>query len=274
MINFFHTFSPSPIIVDFSFITLRWYGLLVVLGIIAALYITLFLAKKYFEIDKELIFDLAFWLIITGLIGARIYDIFLQLPFYIENPIQTLQVWKGGLAIHGGIIAGLITIYFFGKNKKINFFKLTALIVPGLALGQAIGRFGNYFNQELYGLPTNLPWGIPIDFINRPLEFINETHFHPTFLYESLGNLIIFIILICIYKFTFIRKRFSSHFLVWSTALYMILYSILRFSLEYLRIDQAPEFLGMRWPQVISLIIIFMSILTISIHSHVNKKSQ
>ena len=274
MIHFFHTFLPSPIIVDFGFITLRWYGLLVVLGIIAALYVALFLGKKYFDIDKEVIFDLAFWLIITGLIGARIYDVFLQLPFYIENPIQILQIWKGGVAIHGGIIAGLITIYFFGKNKKINFFKLTALIVPGLALGQAIGRFGNYFNQELYGLPTNLPWGIPINFINRPLEFINQTHFHPTFLYESIGSFIIFIILIYIYIFTFKRKRDSNHFFVWSTALYMILYSVLRFSLEYLRLDQTPEFLGMRWPQVISLFIIFISILTISIHSHVNKKSQ
>jgi len=244
------------------------------LGIITALYVSFYLGKKYFDVDKETIIDLAFWLIIIGIIGARIYDVFLQLPYYLEHPFQALQIWKGGLAIHGAIIAGLITIYIFSKKRKIYFFKLTSLIVPGLVLGQAIGRFGNYFNQELFGLPTNLPWGIPINFINRPLEYINEIYFHPTFLYESLGSLLIFIVLFFIYNFTFKRAKFSNYFFVWSTSLYMILYSILRFSLEYLRIDQTPDFLEMRWPQVISLIIIFISILVISTYTHVKKKSE
>lgn len=271
MINFLHNYLPEAIIINLGPISLRWYGLFIVLGIVAALLIGFWIGKKI-NIKKEVILDLTFWIIIFGLIGARIYDVFLQLPYYLENPGQAFQIWKGGLAIHGAIIAGLIVIYFFSKKYKISFFKLTALIAPGLALGQAIGRFGNYFNQELFGLPTNLLWGIPIKPSHRPLEYINETYFHPTFLYESIGSLIIFFTLIFLFYLAYKKKSITSYFFVWFTALYMILYSVLRFFLEFIRVEYTPLFLEMRWPQVISLIIIFVSILTITIYPHVEKK--
>lgn len=274
MINFLHNFLPTSVIFKIGPLSLRWYGLFMSLSIVAALLISFYIGKKYLDLKKDLIFDLAFWLILNGLLGARIYDVFLQLPYYLNHPLQIVQVWKGGLAIHGAIIAGLITIFFFARKHKIEFFKLSALIVPGLALGQAIGRFGNYFNQELFGLPTNLPWGIPISSAYRPLAYINETYFHPTFLYESLGSLLIFLILIASYRYFAKREKINSHFYTWITALYMILYSMLRFSLEFIRIDFSPEFLNLRWPQIISIIIIVVSILTIKLHHHRYAKSR
>ncbi|MFA5000062.1 MAG: prolipoprotein diacylglyceryl transferase [Patescibacteria group bacterium] len=294
MINFLHTFSPSAILLTIGPLTVYWYGLFMVLSILAALGITFYLAK-FHKIKRDLIFDLAFWLIIGGLIGARIYDVFLQLPYYLNHPFQVFAVWKGGLAIHGAILAGLLVVWLFAKKHHLAFWQLIALIAPGLALGQAIGRWGNYFNQELFGLPTALPWGIPIEVINRPLEYLNVNFFHPTFLYESIGSFLIFIILtaLTLVFFTKIKKSAAEtsrlsledsrdaaekinaetaasktptanrRFYVWISALYMILYSILRLSLEFIRLDETPLLFGWRWPQIISfgLIIFFILIL-------------
>lgn len=271
MISFLHTFIPQPVILNLGPISLRWYGVFITLGITTALLVSFYLGKKYFDIKKDLIIDLAFWLIIFGLLGARIYDVILYLPYYLNHPIQIVQIWKGGMAIHGAIIAGLITIYLLSKKNKISFFKISALLAPGLALGQAIGRFGNYFNQELFGRPTNLPWGIPIEINNRPLNFINSNYFHPTFLYESLGSLIIFLILIFIIKKLYQKKQITNYQNIVIITVYMILYSILRFSLEFIRIDETPLFLNLRWPQIISLLFIIFSFITLTFYPHAKK---
>lgn len=292
MISFLHNYHPDPIIFQFGPIALRWYGLFVVLGISAAIMVSLRLAKKY-QLAFEAVFDLAFYLIIGGLIGARIYDVLLQLPYYLDHPWHILQIWRGGLAIHGAIIAGLLIIYFFGRSKKINFFKLTALVVPGLALGQSIGRWGNYFNQELFGLPTHLPWGIPISPVYRPLEHISAQYFHPTFLYESLACLILFFLLLYLNSIWLKEKKVSHQEIVtesikkeikliarrankespsvytWLTAVYVISYSLIRFFLEFIRLDATPLFLGWRWPQIFSLILIIITVfLLIIVHKH------
>lgn len=280
MISFLHNYQPDPIIFQIGPIVLRWYGFFIVLGISAALLISLRLAKRY-RLQTDDVFDLAFYLIIGGIVGARIYDVLLQLPYYLDYPWRILQIWRGGLAIHGAIIAGLIIIYFFGQRKKIGFFKLTALVVPGLALGQAIGRWGNYFNQELFGLPTSLPWGIPISPFNRPVEYISTQYFHPTFLYESLTCLLLFFLLLYLTKKWIkdesgngedeikesgdIRPNKKQTAYVWLTAVYVISYSIIRFLLEFIRLDETPIFLGWRWPQIFSLILILTTLLLLLI---------
>lgn len=228
------------------------------LGIFLALITTLKISK-YFKIEKEIIWDLSFYLILFGLIGARVYEIFLEFPFYLNHPEQIIKVWAGGLAIHGAIMAGILTIYFLAKKYQINFWKLSAVIVPGLALGQAIGRFGNWFNQELFGLPTSLPWGIPINLENRPLEFISQQFFHPTFLYESLGSIIIFISLLLIIKKY--KENLNNKLAVSISIFYLISYSVLRLLLEFIKVDNTPILLGLRWPQIISLLIIITSII-------------
>ena len=197
MFNFLHTFTPNPILLSFGNFRIYWYGLFIVLGILTALTISLKLAQK-FNLSQNKIFDLGFWIIVFGIIGARIYHIFLEFEYYLAKPLDIFKIWQGGIAIHGALIAGILVIYFFSKKEKLNFWLLTAVIVPGLAFAQAIGRWGNYFNQELFGTPTNLPWGIPISLLNRPNQFISNKFFHPTFIYESLGNLAIFGILLFI----------------------------------------------------------------------------
>lgn len=275
MINWLHTFLPQPILLHLGPINIHWYGLLIVLGIVAAMLVSFQLGKRYYQIAINDIFDLSFWLIIGGIIGARLYDDFLQLPYYIKHPAQILAVWNGGLAIHGAILAGLIIIFFFAKSKKISFFKITALLVPGLALGQAIGRFGNYFNQEIFGLPTNLPWGIPIAVLNRPADYVTFQYFQPTFLYESLGSLLIFIVLYFLTTIFAKRQKLNMSAYIWLTAIYLILYSIVRFLLEFIRLDYAPMLWGLRFPQIMSLFIILASVIILIIKKHVftqNKK--
>lgn len=265
MINFLHNFQPQAILWSGSFFDIRWYGLFMVLGIIAAIITAAILAKAY-HYKTEIILDLSFWLIIGGLLGARIYEIFLEWPYYSQNPLSGFKIWQGGLAIHGAIIGGLITVWLFARKRQFNFWFLGSIIVPGLALGQAIGRFGNYFNQELFGMPTKMPWGIPIDPLNRPLQYIGEKFFHPTFIYESIGNLLIFLILIAIHVIILkkqqannLQKNYHPDFIK-LTAIYLILYSLLRFFLEFIRSDQTPKLYGWRWPQIISLIIILFAV--------------
>lgn len=268
MFNFLHTFEPSAILFAFGPIHIYWYGLFIVLGIIGASGVTFCLAK-YYKIPTDKLFDLVFWLIIGGLVGARIYDIFLELPYYLNHPIQILKIWEGGLAIHGAIIFGAIISYIFSRREKLDFWQLFSLLAPGLALGQAIGRWGNYFNQELFGLPTNSPWGIPINILNRPEQYLAAPYFHPTFFYESLGCLAIFIILISL-NYHYINRGQIEKKYIWLAALYMLLYSILRFFLEFIKVDPTPIFFNLRWPQIVSLIISVIGIILI-FSSHAKK---
>lgn len=262
MITFLHTFNPQSLLISGPWLNIHWYGLFMVLAILAALFLSIKLGK-YYGISQDNILDLGFWLILGGLVGARIYEIFLVFDYYVRQPLDIFKIWQGGLAIHGAILTGLAIIIIFARQKKINFWLLTAIVVPGLALGQAIGRWGNYFNQELFGLPTKLPWGIPISPFNRPLEYIDSQFFHPTFLYESLGNLLIFLVLISIHAIIIKRRnkrgdQSQNNAFLKITLIYLALYSLLRFSLEFIRIDKTPTFLSLRWPQVISLLIIIM----------------
>ncbi|PIT95269.1 prolipoprotein diacylglyceryl transferase [Candidatus Falkowbacteria bacterium CG10_big_fil_rev_8_21_14_0_10_39_9] len=266
MINFLHTFHPQAILITLGPITVYWYGLFMVLAMIIGMTTAIIIAKRY-NINPDKIIDLSFYLIIGGLIGARIYEIFLELPYYVSQPLEIIKVWHGGLAVHGAIIGGLITLgLFVWKNQDYNFWKLCAIAVPALALGQAIGRCGNYFNQELFGLPTSLPWGIPIDILNRNNDYISASYFHPTFIYEALGDLLIFgVLILCHYLI--IKKRRANvtdekiSYFRSTVLIYIILYSILRFLLEFIRIDVAPVLWGLRWPQIASLSLIFISLI-------------
>jgi phosphatidylglycerol:prolipoprotein diacylglycerol transferase len=256
MFDFLHTFQPEATLLAFGPIKIYWYGLFIVLGTIAALNVAMSLAKKR-DYPATKLFDLAFWLILFGIIGARIYHIFLEWPYYSKFPADILKIWQGGLAIHGGIIAGLIVLIWFCRKEKTSIWFLSTLIVPGLALGQAIGRWGNYFNQELFGRPTSLPWGLPIDLMHRPMQYLSAEYFHPTFLYESLGNLLIFGIVLFL-TIRIINKKIKNEKVVLLT--YLALYSVLRFFTEFIRVDSTALVLGFRWPQIISAIIFIVSV--------------
>ncbi|PKM89272.1 prolipoprotein diacylglyceryl transferase [Candidatus Falkowbacteria bacterium HGW-Falkowbacteria-2] len=252
MIYFLHNFIPDPILLSVGPINIRWYGLILAVAMAAAIVTSVYVARRH-KIERDPILDLSIWVIIGGLLGARIYEIFLELPYYLTSPISMFKIWEGGLAIHGGIIGGALALYFFAKRYHYNALKLAAIITPGLALGQSLGRFANWFNQELFGLPTHLPWGIPIEITNRPNGFEQFQYFHPTFLYESVGSLILFFgLLYLINRLSDLNHKHQ----VLVVCAYLIGYSLLRFFLEFIKIDPTPILFGLRWPQIASLIFI------------------
>ncbi|MBI4652998.1 prolipoprotein diacylglyceryl transferase [Candidatus Kuenenbacteria bacterium] len=263
--NFLHNYHPDSIFFQLGILNIHWYGLGYVVGIVGGILIIFGLGKNC-QIKNEHLWNLFFWLIVFGLLGARLYYVGLNFEYYFQNPLDIFKIWQGGMAIHGAIIAGFITLFFYCKKYKsftffrkkvkgkLNFQFLIDIFAPALVFGQIIGRWGNYFNQELYGLPTNLQWGIPIDLKNRIAGYENFEFFHPTFLYESLGCLLILLILIFLYKKIPQMRGTGNIFLI-----YLILYSILRFFLEFLRIDPTLMILGIRWPQIVCIILILTS---------------
>ncbi len=267
---FLRTFNPQPLIFQYGFLKIHWYGLIIAIAVSAGLLVVIKLNKKYQEKniivfkDKDQIIDLCFYLVIFGLIGARIYEVFLFFSFYLKDPLAIFKIWNGGLAIHGVILAGILTVIIFARKHKTDLYLSLDLLAPALALGQAIGRWGNYFNQELFGLPTNLPWRIPIDLARRPIGYESFTFFHPTFLYESLLNLILAGVLFFLHHRRLSRskdgeiKNGQKGNIV---LIYLIGYSFIRFYLEFIKIDETPLALGLRWPQVISLILIITATL-------------
>tara|TARA_Y100000589_G_scaffold228923_1_gene216325 strand:- start:151 stop:1026 length:876 start_codon:yes stop_codon:yes gene_type:complete len=262
--------SPGADILNLGFLRIRWYGLLIALSILIGIRLSKILAH-YRGIDSNFISEILPSLIISSLIGARIYYVIFEYRQFIGSDFYTsinflnitipvpsfLAIWEGGIAIHGALLGGLIAIIIFCRSKKIHLPTFLDIILPSVILGQAIGRWGNFFNNEAFGLPTNLPWKLFIPLRNRPLEFLNSQFFHPTFLYESIWNLLIFLILI----FIFNRQKkgdFISAGVISCT--YVIGYSLGRFWIEGLRIDplclgSLPPFCegGLRIAQFISL---------------------
>lgn len=215
-------------------IDIMWYAILIVTGIICGLKVAE-INSKFRGIEKDKISDLLFFALPASIIGARTYYVIFEWDNYKGNFLSMINIREGGLAIHGAVIAAVIVVYFFSRHNKIDFRDLADVCSPGLILGQAIGRWGNFINQEAHGGETNLPWGI----------IIEGKKYHPTFLYESLGNLLIFTFLM--YYFRNKQKKKGEVFL-----LYLILYGILRFFVEGLRTDSLM-FFGLRIAQLVSL---------------------
>jgi phosphatidylglycerol:prolipoprotein diacylglycerol transferase len=185
------------------------------------------------------------------MIGARLYYVIFNWASYANYPLEALAIWHGGLAIHGGLFGGVIAGYLYIKKHKLDFWKFADVVAPSIILGQSIGRWGNFINQEAFGSPVS------VDFISRFPEFIqkqmyiNNQYYHPAFLYESLWDLLVFLILICMFR----RKHFDGQIML----LYLILYSTGRFFIESLRMDS--EMLGpFKLAQLISFVLIAVSV--------------
>ena len=227
--------------IHLGFLVIHFYGLIIMLGVIAAASLSYQRAKKYGQ-DPEKVWDLLTWVLIFGIIGARLWHILTPSPslvasgittyYYLTHPLDALAIWKGGLGILGAVIGGVLALFLFTRRNKLNFGTWLDILAPGLALGQAIGRWGNFVNQELYGAPTNLPWKIFIDPQHRVPGFENAAYYHPLFLYEFLWNLMNVGVLLWLGKRFFDRLKAGDIFLV-----YMIIYPVGRFLLEFLRLD-------------------------------------
>jgi phosphatidylglycerol:prolipoprotein diacylglycerol transferase len=247
---------------------LRYYGFLLMLGAVAGAWLASLELKRR-GYDSEMVWDLLIYLIIGGVIGARLWHVFTPTPasgmttyYYLTHPLDLINVHAGGLGIPGAVIGGLIALYLYvRKYKAISFLEWTDIGAPGLALGQAIGRWGNFFNQELYGSPTTLPWGIKITDANARVAPYNDltkypldvTRFHPLFLYESILNLANMFLLIWIMRRFADKLKQGDVFLV-----YLICYPTIRFFLEFIRVDY-PTIGGIDPNQVLMAVVALLA---------------
>lgn len=239
---------------DLGFIQIYWYSIFIFLGMLAACFVIYIEAKRR-NIDEDFLVNLTFNTIIFGIIGARVYYVLFNLDYYSVYPLEVLEIWNGGLAIHGGIIAGLTTIIIYCKRHKVNIMKMLDIIVVGIILGQAIGRWGNFFNSEAYGAITTLEkleaQGIP-PFIIDGMYILGEYR-QPTFFYESIGCLFGFIAMLMIRCSKYLKRGTL-------TAFYLIWYGILRFLIEGLRSDSLM--LGpIKVAQLVSVVFVVIGII-------------
>jgi phosphatidylglycerol:prolipoprotein diacylglycerol transferase len=242
----------------------RYYGIILMLGALAGGYLATFEVKRRGH-DPEMVWDLLVYLIIGGVLGARLWHILTPPPssiaqgyttlFYLSHPLDALAIWKGGLGIPGTIIGGLIALYIYTRqHQEIAFLEWADIAAPSLALGQAIGRWGNFVNQEIYGAATDLPWKIYIDPAHRLAGFENESYYHPLFAYESILNLANMLLLI------WITRRFRSSLKRGDVFnVYLIFYPAVRFGLDFLRLD-ASEVLSLNINQTLMAVVCILAI--------------
>lgn len=241
--------SPGPTLIELGPLTIRWYGLLIASAVLIGVSLSQYLAKRR-NVDPNLLGDLAIWLVISAIPCARLYYVLFEWKQYSQHPDQIIAIWNGGIAIHGAILGGTLAAIIFARIQKISIWLLADLVAPSLILGQAIGRWGNFFNSEAFGAPTNLPWKLYIPPLRRPLGYENVEYFHPTFLYESLWNLMVFGLLMTLFFRDLGRRR---HLKVGTLALvYMVAYSSGRVWIEGLRTDSLM-FGPLRIAQIVSL---------------------
>jgi phosphatidylglycerol:prolipoprotein diacylglycerol transferase len=252
--------SPGPLVFQLGPFALRWYGLLIAVAVLAGLALATRLGRRR-GIDPALITDLLPLLVLGAVVGARIYYVTLEWRQFRGNWLDALAIWRGGIAIHGALLGGSLALILFCRWRRQAFWPLLDVLVPAVALGQAIGRWGNFFNSEAFGLPTDLPWKLTIPLANRPAPFLDQSSFHPTFLYESLWNLGVCALLLLLFRQSS-RGRIQLPAGALS-CIYLMAYSSGRVWIEGLRLDPLcllaePPFCegGLRMAQLMSLVLI------------------
>ena len=247
--------SPvTPIFFSNSLLEIRYYGLIISFSIFLGLFFAYFLFNKYYskKIANQFIDD-SFCLILFSIIGARIFYVLANLNFYLANPKEILLLNHGGISIWGAITFGVLTIYFICKKNKFSFLKYCDILALVFPLCQAIGRFGNYFNQEAFGIPTNGILKLFVDVAYRPQEYKSFEYFHPAFLYESILNIVLFMFLISFFD----KKKEKSGLVFFS---YLIGYSLIRILVESIRIDSTFYLFNLPIAQIISLFALVIAV--------------
>ncbi len=247
--------SPSQVLFSVFGFKIYYYGVIMAIAIVAGVLSADYIGKKYFSFKKDTFVDLAPYLIFFGIIGARLYYCILNYEFYMRFPTEILAIRHGGISIHGAILGGLIGLFIYSKRRKTSMIKLADVSVVGLSLAQSIGRWGNFFNSEAFGIPTNLPWKLYIAPQYRPIPYTDCNYFHPTFLYESIFDFLICAVLIWCIKTNKFQKSGNLTFL------YLILYSVIRIFIELLRIDSVRYIHSIPVAIVASVVIIMISVI-------------
>ncbi len=240
--------SPEEGVVPLGPLRLHAYGLLIALGVIVAVRMTMVRWGRRGGTPSDIL-DGALVVVVAGVVGARLYHVLTSLDRFSDGRwLDAFAVWQGGLSIWGAVIGGAVAVAVLARRKHARALAVADCVVPGLFFAQAIGRWGNWFNQELFGRPTDLPWGLEIVVAKRPAGFEAFTTFHPTFLYESCYCLLGGIALLWIDRHRRLRRGQL-------TALYVVIYTFGRFFFEVLRVDPAPEVLGLRFNAWVSLVL-------------------
>lgn len=258
-ININNLVLPAPESVAFSLygFDIYWYGVIIACAILVA-FITAnnLFNKRQAYMRKDIVYEYAPVIIIMGIIGARLYYCALNQQYYLANPLEILDIREGGLSIHGAIIGGVLSIIAMAHHYRVNLFKLIDPMACATILGQAIGRWGNYFNSEAYGLPVaGQNWGVFIPQAKRVSEYVNYNLFHPTFLYESIADLIGFIILLIVLN-TVGKHRHGFTFF-----LYLIIYAVIRYFVEKLRVDSALNIGQHSIAEIVSIVLFVIGII-------------
>jgi phosphatidylglycerol:prolipoprotein diacylglycerol transferase len=254
----------------FGNLTVHYYGIIIMSGAILAAFLAA-RQSKLKGLDPEVIWDLLPWLLVAGIIGARLWHIFTPPASslingknpYLIYPLEALKIWKGGLGIPGAVMGGALALHIYCRVKKLKFGQWVDVIAPGLALAQAIGRWGNFVNQEVYGLPSNLPWAITIDPAHRLPGYENISRYQPTFLYESIWNLLNMGLLLLLSKKYKDKFKDGDIFLV-----YLMFYAVGRFTLEFIRIDYSP-IAGININQTLMAVVFVFAAALFTIHRFV-----
>lgn len=248
----------DPVFIKLGPLSVHWYGLIIGVGVLLGLYFLLKEGDRH-GINKDTLIDLIFFAIPIAIISARAYYVIFEWSYYSENLSEIPKIWHGGLAIHGGLIGAVLTGIIFAKKKGLSFWKIADIAAPSIILGQAIGRWGNFMNQEAHGGEVTRQFlenlYLPDFIINQ--MFINGAYYHPTFLYESLWNLLGFIILLSLRKVNLRRGELFLSYVIW--------YSIGRFFIEGMRTDSLMLTESLRIAQVISLALIAFALVVLFI---------
>ena len=264
-----------PSVINIGPITIHLYAIAIMTGVVLGALLAQKEATRRRQ-DGALVWDMLVWVLIAGIIGARLWHILTPTPsaiaqgitteYYLTHPLEAIAIWNGGLGIFGAVAGGAIALFFFTRRHHLSMLMWLDILAPSVALGQAIGRWGNFFNQELYGAPTNLPWAIYIDPQHRLAGFENFAYYHPLFLYEMLWNLASVVFLLWLARRFASRLKTGDIFMV-----YLMTYPLIRFLLEFLRLDSS-ELAGINANQMLALVIFIVAGLILFLRHRLDHK--
>jgi len=223
----------DPVAITILGVSIRWYALFILTGIVVAILVIRELARRR-GMDPEFVLDVAPWVVFAAIIGARLYYLLLKWGYYSDHPGQAINIRLGGLTIHGALVAGILTFAWFCWRSGQRFLAWADIVIAAVPIGQAIGRWGNWANQEAFGTPTKLPWAVTIDPDRRPPGYEQYSTFHPTFLYEGIIDLLIAAALIWLVLRMPGSIRLREGDALWT---YFVLYGLGRFTIEHFRTD-------------------------------------
>lgn len=247
-------------------LNIRYYGVTMALAVGAGWWLALRRAPHYGFTGSQA--DILFqWLVVAGFVGARLYHVASSWQYYWQYPLESVKIWHGGLSIFGALLGGFVVLLIFGFKRNLKTthnlqpttYNLLDWLAPSVLLGQIIGRFGNFFNYEAFGYPTSLPWKMFVPEYFRPSTFLSASYFHPLFLYEALGNAVILLVLMYFFR-PGRRQKFDSRMTAGALFFsYLLLYNVLRFAIEHLRIDSTFLFHNIRLNALVSGVLVIIA---------------